>query len=310
MQRYFLLNIDNRKPGQYSSPERKWEEPAVSKAPVVSLLPGRRRKPEEAEILRKGRSKKRLTSYAVQSPSGKKMSAPQAARRRLPNLPYTLDPGWRASWEKRITAQLLFIAEQYLGGTLSPSDVKSILFFSDHLHFSDDLIDYLLQYCVERAEKDFRYIEKVCHPAGRKPISLPPRGGRNMPAAMINAFVIPLWTPWAKPIPHQGKKRNSSAAGVRICWNRYYYRILWKNRLKPPTNFRFEYAGRIWPPGRKRSTSQSRYRQAGRRFPNKPARQSPAHRIVPLIKYNRFVHNDCSMTPWSGKSFCVTESVW
>ena len=34
-------------------------------------------------------------------------------------------------------------------------------FFSDILHFSDDLIDYLLQYCVERGKKDFRYIEKV-----------------------------------------------------------------------------------------------------------------------------------------------------
>lgn len=59
------------------------------------------------------------------------------------------------------TAQLFFIAEQYLGRTLSPSDMKSILFFTDRLHFSDDLIDYLLQYCVERGKKDFRYIEKV-----------------------------------------------------------------------------------------------------------------------------------------------------
>ena len=39
--------------------------------------------------------------------------------------------------------------------------MKSILFFTDRLHFSDDLIDYLLQYCVERGKKDFRYIEKV-----------------------------------------------------------------------------------------------------------------------------------------------------
>ena len=32
---------------------------------------------------------------------------------------------------------------------------------SDVLHFSDDLIDYLIQYCVERGKKDFRYMEKV-----------------------------------------------------------------------------------------------------------------------------------------------------
>ena len=63
--------------------------------------------------------------------------------------------------EQENTAQLIFIAEQYLGRTLSPADMKSLLFFSDVLHFSDDLIDYLLQYCVERGKKDFRYIEKV-----------------------------------------------------------------------------------------------------------------------------------------------------
>ena len=73
---------------------------------------------------------------------------------------YSLDE-LKAFQQKDSAAQLLFIAEQYLGRTLSPSDIKSILFFSDRLHFSDDLIDYLLQYCVERGKKDFRYMEKV-----------------------------------------------------------------------------------------------------------------------------------------------------
>lgn len=59
------------------------------------------------------------------------------------------------------TSQLLFIVEQYIGKTLSPSEVKTILFISDRLAFSVDLIDYLIQYCVDRGKKDFRYIEKV-----------------------------------------------------------------------------------------------------------------------------------------------------
>lgn len=59
------------------------------------------------------------------------------------------------------TAQLLFIAESYIGKPLTPSEVKSILFFTDTLHFSEDLIDHLLQYCVERGKRNFRYIEKV-----------------------------------------------------------------------------------------------------------------------------------------------------
>lgn len=59
------------------------------------------------------------------------------------------------------TAQLLFIAESYIGKPLTPSEIKTILFFMDVLRFSEDLIDYLIQYCVDRGKKDFKYIEKV-----------------------------------------------------------------------------------------------------------------------------------------------------
>lgn len=59
------------------------------------------------------------------------------------------------------TQQLLFVAEQYIGRQLTRSDMETILFLYDRLHFSADLIDYLVQHCVERGKKDFRYIEKV-----------------------------------------------------------------------------------------------------------------------------------------------------
>lgn len=73
---------------------------------------------------------------------------------------YTADQ-LREFRNRQDTAQLLFIAESYIGKPLTPSEVKSILFFTDTLHFSEDLIDHLLQYCVERGKKSFRYIEKV-----------------------------------------------------------------------------------------------------------------------------------------------------
>ncbi|MBR5247768.1 MAG: DnaD domain protein [Lachnospiraceae bacterium] len=63
--------------------------------------------------------------------------------------------------EREDTAQLLFIAQSYLGRPLTPAEMKSILFMMDVLHFSEDLIDYLIQYCVDRGKKDFKYIEKV-----------------------------------------------------------------------------------------------------------------------------------------------------
>ena len=63
--------------------------------------------------------------------------------------------------EQENTAQLLFIAQAYVGKPLSASDMKTILYMSDVLGFSDDLIDYLIQYCVDKGKKDFRYMEKV-----------------------------------------------------------------------------------------------------------------------------------------------------
>ncbi len=62
---------------------------------------------------------------------------------------------------RETTSQLIFIAESYIGRPLTPSEIKSVLFFTDVLHFSEDLIDYLIQYCVDRGKKDFKYIEKV-----------------------------------------------------------------------------------------------------------------------------------------------------
>ena len=59
------------------------------------------------------------------------------------------------------TARLLFIAESYMGRPLTPAEMKSVLFFTDVLHFSEELIDYLIAYCVDRGKKDFKYMEKV-----------------------------------------------------------------------------------------------------------------------------------------------------
>lgn len=79
----------------------------------------------------------------------------------LPEKPsYSLDE-IKLFKEQESTEQLIFIMEQYLQKPLSVSDINTVLFLSDRLHFSDDLMDYLVQYCVDRGKKDFRYIEKV-----------------------------------------------------------------------------------------------------------------------------------------------------
>ncbi len=57
--------------------------------------------------------------------------------------------------------QLFFIAEQYLGKTLDSTEISTILYFYDGLHFSSDLIEYLIEYCVSKGCGNCRYMETV-----------------------------------------------------------------------------------------------------------------------------------------------------
>ena len=90
---------------------------------------------------------------------------------------YTLDE-LKAFKSDEATSRLLFVAEQYLKKTLSPSEIRSILFISDRLAFSEDLIDYLIQYCVDRGKKDLRYIEKVAVSWAQQGITTPRQAAR------------------------------------------------------------------------------------------------------------------------------------
>lgn len=62
---------------------------------------------------------------------------------------------------RREFKQLLFIAEQYIGRTLSPSDVETLTYFYDTLQFSVDLTEYLIEYCVENGHRSMHYIKSV-----------------------------------------------------------------------------------------------------------------------------------------------------
>lgn len=57
--------------------------------------------------------------------------------------------------------QLVFAAEQYLGKTLSATDMKSILYMSEELHFSAELIEYLIESCVNNGKVSMKYIEQT-----------------------------------------------------------------------------------------------------------------------------------------------------
>ena len=70
-------------------------------------------------------------------------------------------------------SQLIFVAEQYMHKTLTQADLSTLLFISDTLHFSDDLTDFLLQYCVGKGKAGHRYIETVAMDWAQSGITTP-----------------------------------------------------------------------------------------------------------------------------------------
>jgi len=63
--------------------------------------------------------------------------------------------------QKDDLSQLLYIAQKYLGKTLTSTETNSIIYFYESLKFPSDLIEFLIEYCVSKEHKSMRYIEKV-----------------------------------------------------------------------------------------------------------------------------------------------------
>lgn len=123
-------------------------------------------------------SKFNIESNTAASPMEDNSSMGENAAENIYTKPnYTLDE-LKAFKSNDATSRLLFITEQYLKKTLSPNEIRTLLFISDKLGFSEDLIDYLIQYCVDRGKKDLRYIEKVAISWAQQGVTTPKQAAR------------------------------------------------------------------------------------------------------------------------------------
>ena len=95
------------------------------------------------------------SSVSPAAPAPAAASAPLAASAAAKAVPID---SFRAQKEIK---SLLFIAEQYLGKTLTHTEMETITYFYDTLHMSADLIEYLIESCVENGHKSMHYIRKV-----------------------------------------------------------------------------------------------------------------------------------------------------
>ena len=58
-------------------------------------------------------------------------------------------------------SELFFIIETYLKHTLSSTDTNMVLYWLDELHFSTDLVEHLVEYCITKGHSSLRYMNKV-----------------------------------------------------------------------------------------------------------------------------------------------------
>ncbi len=111
-------------------------EPVVKPlAPIVSMIPASVEKTTPAKEIS-------FTRIAPEKPS------------------YSADQ-LRTYKDNEEIGEMLCVIEQYLGKTLSPADLKSILYIHLELGYSMDMLEALLEYCLERGKKEMRYIEKT-----------------------------------------------------------------------------------------------------------------------------------------------------
>lgn len=92
--------------------------------------------------------------------------------------------------------QLLYVAQKYIGKTLTSTETNSMIFFYDTLKMPPDMIEYLLEYCISKGHKSMRYIEKVAIDWVEKGLSTIDEakqyssGQTNEIFAVLNAFGI------------------------------------------------------------------------------------------------------------------------
>lgn len=63
--------------------------------------------------------------------------------------------------EQHEIRQLFYVAEQYLQRPLTSAEQSDFVYYYDELHFSADLIEYLIEYCVSKGSASRHYMRTV-----------------------------------------------------------------------------------------------------------------------------------------------------
>lgn len=151
------ISLLNPNQTQTSQPDAQTASPAYAAQPSDSEY-SKEHTPSFAETNNAASNRMELDS--INNIPAKDFTAATAQKSPVKKVTLTADKVKQLK-ENEDIAQLLFIAQQYLGKTLTPSETNRILYFYDGLGFNTDLIEYLIEYCVSKGHKSMHYIEKV-----------------------------------------------------------------------------------------------------------------------------------------------------
>ncbi len=99
---------------------------------------------------------KNTETAATQAPSTTPVVSTQVTADSKSKIPSYSADALKGFSENEDIKQIIFVAESYLGKTLSPSEMNTLMFFYDDrdgLNFTVDLIEYLIEYCVSKGHK-------------------------------------------------------------------------------------------------------------------------------------------------------------
>lgn len=57
--------------------------------------------------------------------------------------------------------ELLYVAQTYFGRPLTHKEIETILYWKDSLHFSSELIEYLIEYCIDNSHSSIYYMDRI-----------------------------------------------------------------------------------------------------------------------------------------------------
>jgi len=108
-----------------------------------------------------GNSSFTSVNYAASPNVATKHGAPAVSDKPASYRPSYSPDELDAFCEEDAVSDLLFATQTYLGRPLSNSDTNTLLFWYDSLHMTVDLIQYLIETCIDNGHSSFHYMDTV-----------------------------------------------------------------------------------------------------------------------------------------------------